>query len=294
MQCSIAKKDGDWCAIKPMDVSVDAATVSKSLEQWQHRALCWVLQVGLSPAGLSVGKTCTPSPTFWGDWGSCHCKSHLGADPGLLWKAKGWKSKGLDLLYFLCISCVAAIVGVKIILLTCSCFHLMGCEPRDSRTHQSSDAQSGAGCRVWPQAVVPGWHRGASHQPPHHGWVGCALRAHHSPWTSHCVPVLTDVKQQLLLHMCFALLMAQVSCAESCPKSPGIPWAGRGNSLPCLPLPLEHLMWPNIPWSHLWQVYSPEFLVSLQQDLMDAIWKKPEDMAASLCAHLCASFSVLV
>lgn len=59
-------------------------------------------------------------------------------------------------------------------------------------------------------------------------------------------------------------------------------------------MPLEHLMWPNIHWAHIWQVCSLELPVSLQQELMDAIWKKPEDMVGiTLCSFVCC-FSMLV
>lgn len=83
------------------------------------------------------------------------------------------RCKGLDLLYFLCISCVAPMVRVKIILLTCSCFQLTGAvTPGTAGSDQCSDGQCGTGCSVWPQALVAGWHKGASNHPSHHsGWV---------------------------------------------------------------------------------------------------------------------------
>lgn len=54
------------------------------------------------------------------------------------------RCKGLDLLYFLCISCVAPMVRVKIILLTCSSFRLTGAvTPGTAGSDQCSDGHSG-------------------------------------------------------------------------------------------------------------------------------------------------------
>lgn len=126
----------------------------------------------------------------------------------------------------------------------------------------SPSGQSGPGCSVWPWAVVPGWHWGASHKSCHHS--GLVVPKSTS---------LTQNKPRVFLSLLmwnsssssrWALLCSSFKCAESCPTSPGIPCAGRGTSLP-----LEHSTWPNIPWSHVWQVYSLEFLVSLQQELVE-------------------------
>lgn len=116
-----------------------------------------------------------------------------------------------------------------------------GCDPRGSRTHQdqlmlcwsvwdwlqhlTSSSDAGMGRRWFPQVFSP-------------MWVGSGPRACHPPRTSHLSSCSCWCETTVTPQMGFALPVAELSCAESGPKFPGVPCAGRGNSLPCLPVPL--------------------------------------------------------
>lgn len=84
--------------------------------------------------------------------------------------------------------------------------------------------------------AMPGQDKGSSHESSHHCGLVAAQEYIARSERATCLFVHTDVKQQLLFQKGFALPVAEVSCAESGPKFPGISCAGRGNLLPHLPV----------------------------------------------------------
>lgn len=249
---------------------------SQSLEQGQHWALCWVLQAGVSHGKChgKHSKACTSSPTLWGP---CYCKSPLGIEPGLLWKAKGWKSEGLDFLYFLCIS---IIIQVKIILLTCSCCHLrVGVIPGTAALTKWS---------VWPWLQCLALDRGARMtlrcfpQILSPQWAGCAQEHIPHPEQATCVLVLADVEQQLLLQMFFALLKFQECWILSNISRHPLCWERELTAFGALHVAKYPLI------SRLTGLL---IRVSCQSPAGDR-GKRQRTWQGSLCAHLCTAFSM--
>lgn len=262
----------------------------QSLEQWQHWALCWMLQAGVSH-GKCHGKHrahCEHIITHLvGRLGTLLLQESSGNRTRAALKGKGLEKgrAGLFVLPMRLHHHTGEDHPLDLLLLSPRVGWSQG--QQDSPRLWWASGQCGTGCSVWPWQ----WCQDDTRWFPQilsPQWAGCAQEDITHPEQATCIPVLADVEQQLLLQMCFALLMAQVSSAESCPTSPGIPCAGRGNSLPCLPLPLEHFMWAHTHWSHIWQVYSLEFLISLQQELMEKGRGHGRDHFVLICVLLSA------
>lgn len=107
------------------------------------------------------------------------------------------------------------------------------------------------------------------------------------PEQATCILVLADVEPPPDV-LCSADGSSQLCWVLSkVSKVSRHPLCWESDSLPCLPLPLEHLVWPNIHWSHMWQVCSIEFLVSLQQEFGCNMDKAREHGRHRFCLFVC-------